>query len=115
MKMDKDRQFQNKVKKTLEQQTLNDGTRNALHKARLSALDHGTRRPFSGWLPATALAGILLVVVGAFLYRGVTDVALPGVESDELAIMTSEDDLELFEELEFYVWFDQDISPDTQG
>jgi hypothetical protein len=29
--------------------------------------------------------------------------------------MTSEDDLELFEELEFYVWFDQDISPDTQG
>ncbi len=62
-----------------------------------------------------ALAGIALVVVGAFLYRGVTDVALPGVESDELAIMTSEDELELFEDLEFYVWFDQDISPDTQG
>lgn len=113
--MDKDRQFQNKVKKTLEQQRLDDGTRNALYKARLSALDHGTGKPFSGWLPATALAGIVLVVVGAFLYRGVNDVSLPGVETDELAIMTSEDDLELFEELEFYVWFDQDISPDTQG
>ena len=113
--MDKDKQFQNKVKKTLEQQTLGDETRNALHKARLSALEDGTRRSFSGWLPATALAGIALVVVGAVLYRGVTEVTLPGVDTDELAIITSEDDLELFEELEFYVWFDQDISPDTQG
>lgn len=106
--MDKDKQFQNKVKKTLEQQTLSAETRDALQAARLSALDHGSRKPLQGWIPAAALACIALVVVGAFLYRGVSDVELPQLESDELAIITSEDELELFEELEFYVWFDQD-------
>ncbi|MBT8434992.1 MAG: hypothetical protein KJN95_10025 [Gammaproteobacteria bacterium] len=113
--MDNDEQFQNRIKKTLEQQALGDDTRIALHKARLSALEHGRRRPFSGWLPATALAGIALLAVGTLLYRGVTEVTFPGVDTEELAIITSEDDFELFEELEFYVWFDQDFSPDTQG
>lgn len=113
--MDRDKQIQNKVKKTLEQQTLSAETRDALHAARLSVLDHGSRKPLQGWIPATALACIALVVIGAFLYRGVTDVELPQLESDELAIITSEDELELFEELEFYVWFDRDSSPDTQG
>lgn len=113
--MDKDKQFQQDIRKKLEQQTLSAQTRDALRAARMSAMDHGTSRPFRGWLPATAMAAIALVVVGAFLYQGVTDVELPQLETDELAIITSEDELELFEELEFYVWFDQDISPDTQG
>ncbi len=121
--MDKDTKFQNDVKNTLEQQTLSAKTRDALHSARLSALDHGSRKPLPGWIPATALASIALVVVGTFLYRGVNDAVLPQVAADELAILASEDEailasedeLELLEELEFYVWFDEDISPDTRG
>lgn len=113
--MNKDTKIQNDIKNTLEQQTLDAKTRDALHAARLSALDHGSRKPLPGWIPATALASIALVVVGTFIYRGVNDVELPQVAADELAILASEDDLELLEELEFYVWFDEDINPDTQG
>jgi len=113
--MDKDTKFQNDIKNTLEQQTLSEETREALHAARLSALDHGSRKPLPGWIPATALASIALVVIGAFLYRGVNDVELPQVAADELAILAGEDELELLEELEFYVWFDEDVIPDTQG
>ena len=115
-KMDKkEKQLQKNVKKILDQQTLKQETRDALHAARMSALDHGVRRSLPGWIPATALASIALVVIGTFLYRGINDVELPQVAADELAILASEDDLELLEELEFYVWFDEDISPDTQG
>ena len=113
--MDKDTKFQNDMKNKLERQTLSAETRDALHAARLSALDHGSRKPLPGWIPATALASIALVVIGTFLYRGVIDVELPQVAADELAILASEDELELLEELEFYVWFDEDINPDTQG
>jgi len=113
--MDKDSKFQNDVKATLEQQTLSAETRDALHAARLAALDHGSRKPLPGWIPATALASIAVVVIGVFLYRGISDVELPQVAADELAILASEDELELLEELEFYVWFDEDVDPDTQG
>ena len=113
--MDKDTKFQNEVKNTLEGQTLSTETRDALHAARLAALDHGSRKPLTGWIPATALASIALVVTGVFLYRGINDVELPQVAADELAILASEDELELLEEFEFYVWFDEDINPDTQG
>ncbi|MDH3636476.1 MAG: hypothetical protein OES20_17405 [Gammaproteobacteria bacterium] len=113
--MDKDTKLQNDIKNTFDQQTLSAETRDALHAARLAALDHGSRKPLPGWIPATALASIALVVIGAFLYRGINEFELPQVAADELAILTSEDELELLEELEFYVWFDEDISPDTQG
>ena len=113
--MDKETKFQNDVRNTLEQQTLSAETRDALHAARLAALDHGSHKPLPGWIPATALASIAVVVIGVFLYRGINDVELPRVAADELAILASEDELELFEELEFYVWFDEDVDPDTQG
>lgn len=113
--MDKDTKIQQGVKQTLDRQTLSAETRDALHAARMSALDHGSRRQLPGWIPATALAGITLVVVGSFLYRGPNDLELPQVAADELEILAGEDELELLEELEFYVWFDEDIESDNQG
>lgn len=106
--MDKKQQFQQDMKNELDRQTLDADTRRALQAARISALDNETQRSTRRWIPATALSSLALVILGTFIYRGINDIELPQISADDLAVITSEDELELFEDLEFYVWFDQD-------
>ncbi len=105
--MSNDERFERRLRKILNRQTVDRPTRDALQTARLAALDGrrlaGSRR----WIPAAALAALLLVV-GVWLYPHLGDEGLPGVEVDDLVVITDEDELELYEELEFYVWFEQE-------
>ncbi len=105
--MSNDEQFERRLRETLNRQSLDRRTRDALQAARVAALDGrrsgGPRR----WIPATA-AAVVLLVVGAWLYPQLREPGLPRLEVDDLVVITDEDELELFEELEFYVWFEQE-------
>lgn len=79
-------------------------TLSRLARARASALE-GRRRP--GMIPA-ALAGTLAgAAIGAFLLlRPVTTVPEEGLVAD-MELLTSEDSIEFFEEIEFYEWLSE--------
>ena len=99
-----------KLGEILDRQVVDDDTRAALSRARNSALDAGTRlhsrRP--RWIPAAAVAALLLVGIGvALLYPELNQPPMPAATFDDLVVIDSEDDLELLEELEFYVWLEQ--------
>lgn len=106
--MDKDKQFQQDIKQTFEGQELDPGTRKALKTARMAALDQAPRGAIPRWIPATAFSCLLLVMVGFLVSRSDNPVELPRMTTEELAVIASEDELELFEELEFYLWFDEE-------
>ena len=60
------------------------------------------------WLPAAAVAALLLVAVGvSLLYPKLGDPPVPATAFDDLVVIDSEAELELLEELEFYVWLEQ--------
>ena len=110
--MSNDEKFARRLGKILDRQTVDRSTRDALQAARRDALDG--RRPAGSrrFIPATAYAATcaaaLLLVVGFWLYPQLGDNGLPGVEVDDLVVITDEDELELYEELEFYVWLEQE-------
>lgn len=105
--MNDDERLERRVRETLNRQAVDPATRDALQAARLAALDG--RRPLAGrrWVPATALAALLLIV-GLWLYPDITEQALPQAPVDDLVVITDEDELDLFEELEFYIWLEQE-------
>ncbi|MDH3449677.1 MAG: hypothetical protein OEO18_16145 [Gammaproteobacteria bacterium] len=106
--MDKDQKLQQAVKKTLDRQITDPETRNALRTARLAALANEDRGGIPRWVSATAFASLAMVAIAVLIGRGINDVEMPQLPDDDLVVITSDDELELFEELEFYVWFDQD-------
>lgn len=105
--MSKDPQFEKDIKQTLDRRRVDPLTADALRKARLAALSQETSRGIPSWLPATAVTCLLLVAV-LFIIRGNPVDELPQMTADELAVISSEDDLELLEDLEFYIWFEGD-------
>lgn len=106
--MDRERQFQQNIKHTLDRQQADDATRDALRAARINALSPEKRGRGTGWIAATAFGCLLLIVIGLLVNRGEQPGALPQMSAEELAVIASEDELELLEELEFYIWFDKD-------
>ena len=78
----------------------------ARQAARTQALEGGDRI-FANLRPALAYAAAVLIAVG------VTWQVLPvdtptGVDAgDQLEILVTSDDLELYEQLDFYIWLDQ--------
>ena len=51
---------------------------------------------------------LVLLLTGYFVF-GIDDSSqMPPLAADEIAVMTSEDELELFEELEFYLWLEDE-------
>ncbi len=110
--MSDDEKFERRLRETLNRQALDRHTRDALRAARLAALDGrrpaGSRRRIPVPAYAAAAFATLLLVVGAWLYPQLRDPGLPEAEVDDLVVLTDEDELELFEELEFYVWYEQE-------
>ena len=105
--MNKDDELGQRIKTTLDRQQVDDATRNELRRARLAALDAADAPRRRAWMPATAVASLVLVVAAAFLFRGVEDVTLPQAAAEDLAVIASEDEFELLEEFEFYIWLEQ--------
>lgn len=106
--MNKDRQIQQDVKKAFDRHQLDADTGNALRRARERALDQEPAAWNRAWLPSAALASLVLVVVAFVASRTHDSNELPQMSADEIAVITSEDELELFEELEFYIWLEGD-------
>lgn len=101
-------QWQKNVRQTLDRQVVDDSTRCALQAARIAALDGAPRRLLPRWVPATAFATLLVAVVAVVSFDLLRDPGFPDAEVDDLALISSEDDFELYEDLEFYLWLDED-------
>lgn len=106
--MNKDRQIQQRVKRAFDRQALDDAASAALRTARERALDHASASSMPGWLPKGAIALFVMVVAGVMLYRVNESNPLPPMTAEEIAVITSEEELELFEELEFYIWLEEE-------
>jgi hypothetical protein len=82
-------------------ETLDAVTLARLRAARARALDTGARQRLPGWLPAGAVA-LLMIAVMAGVY-----LQAPPAADDTVAMMsTLDDDYELYENLEFYEWLE---------
>ena len=99
-------QLQQRVQQAFARQPLDTETRDQLRRARQHALDAEPRVAAPAWLPAAAVAGLMLALSAVMLVSLRDATELPPLTDDELAVLTSEDELELFEELEFYIWLD---------
>ncbi len=100
--------FIQKIKQTLDQQAIDSSTRQQLAQARETAL--AGKQTF--WRINTALPAIVmasLVAVALLITLQISDPA-PALQPDSIEtfeILTSRDDLELYENLDFYLWLDQ--------
>ena len=106
--MNSDDELKTRVKNRLDSQPVDAGTRDALRAARHTALDSARAAGPRTWIPATAVGLAIVLVASALLLRGIDDGQLPAMAADDLAVIASEDELELFEELEFYAWYEQE-------
>lgn len=92
-------------------EALDETTRARLGAARLRALDApGERRRFAvpgGLLAASAGAAALLLVVSTWRQQARRDLA-PGDDLDDVEILAAADDLELYDDLDFYRWLAED-------
>lgn len=79
-----------------------------LRAARRTALEQSSEKPRS-IIGKPALAGLALCTAGVLSFALLTQQdALPvGDRADDMLMLTSNDDLELFEEMEFLIWLEQ--------
>lgn len=85
---------------------LNQARRNAL-----DSLDQSTTRfrRIYQVRPALAFATVAAMAFAVLLMLGPPDVELPAAEVESLEILTAEDDLEMYKDLEFYWWLEQEL------
>ncbi|MCG8435437.1 MAG: hypothetical protein MJA83_15550 [Gammaproteobacteria bacterium] len=88
-----------------------------LNRARQAAVQEAARskviRFRNTWAPAAVFTLAALAITTAVLWRGVPPE--PAAEPDvELEILLSGENLELYEELEFYTWLDE-VGTDSGG
>jgi hypothetical protein len=107
MKMNEDDPIGQKIKQTLDRQVVSDEARNALRNARVTALADDARQPSWPWKPV-AFASLLLFFGAVLVFDVSNEAEFPAADIEDLAVISSEDELEFFEELEFYIWIEED-------
>ena len=107
-----DPSWQKQVKATLDRKAreLDGQTMSQLNRARQHALDEARHAPRARWLPAGLLsaAAVLTLAIGLGLRA-----PGPVSESDtalEVVLLTSDEPMEMLEQLEFYAWLDSALS-----
>ena len=90
---------------------LDAATLSKLNQRRQAALAKvGGANPAQAWLrwmPASGLAAAAVVAVMMMQGPGVTDIpAMPDTAATDFEILLGDEQLEMFEELEFYSWID---------
>ena len=87
-------------------------TLSRLNSIRHAALEHGKKSPAKVFLApfgGLVTACVLVFVVSVF-YPGQPDIPDNGTAIEDLDILTSAESLELFENLEFYQWLEENES-----
>ena len=99
--------FTESIKKTLDQQSLDDDTRRKLANVRRQALDAvEVERPvhYRPAMLAYASVAVLAIAVSLTFWPKNQVVVVDNITAFE--IITSQEPLDMYEELEFYVWLD---------
>ena len=106
MSQDKEQQFVDSVRQTLDRSVteLDAVTLARLRAARLTALQGGHKQPVWQNRMALATAMSVALVTGVWLLQKPTGQELP---LDDLQLLTAKEDLELYRDLEFYQWLEQ--------
>lgn len=114
MNHDKEQEFLNRVQKTLDNSVdeIDAGTRARLKAIRLNALESGQQKP--AWYNPQVITDVfnqnrlvLATSMSVLILAGVWFVQKPTLKDfpvDDMQILTANDDLELYQELEFYQW-----------
>ena len=116
-------EFQAEVRKTLDLTTeaLDQETLRRLRAARFEALElaGAGRVSWFGlhrWLTAGGLTTVTVLALGISLWIvAPRQNLLPVRQPDEVEILTSQDQLDLYKDLEFYRWLEADASVDGRG
>jgi len=102
-------EFISHVKKTLDQQTdaLDGETLSKLNQARQTAIQHAGHKPGFGltraWLPLSGVAAAILLT-SIFMFKTEEMAIITDGAVDEMEIIASSDSLDLYEQLDFYMW-----------
>lgn len=96
---------------------LDAATLSRLNRARQHALDEVRHESRGRWLPAGLLAAAAMLMLAIGISRRVPPPAEPLLEQPlpELTILTSDESLEMLENLEFYSWLDEVLSDAEAG
>ena len=106
MSQDKDQQFVSSVRQTLDHSVteLDAVTLARLRAARLTALQGRHKPPIWQNRLALATAMSVVLVAGVWVLQKPMEQDLP---LDDLQLLTAKEDLELYRDLEFYQWLEQ--------
>jgi len=107
-----EKDFLHKVRARLDEESdhLDAATLSKLNQARqaaLSQLNPQTLRKRKSWMPATGLVAAILLT-SVFLFRTEEIITASDQGIDDIEIIAASDDLELYEQLDFYIWIAED-------
>ena len=87
---------------------LDQGTANSIRRVREQALYGKTGMHAGLWIPAAAFASVCMA---AIIYLSLPAPNQPQIEVDDFEMLSSTENIELYEDLEFYQWLeDSDLS-----
>jgi hypothetical protein len=97
-----------KIKHALDQQELDKETQQRLDMIRLQALDSDMKHnTFNYRSPVLAFGFVIAITISLFIFYkpSINAIDLQSIEAFE--IITSSDELEMYENLEFYLWLEE--------
>ncbi|HOI14838.1 MAG TPA: hypothetical protein PK036_00710 [Geobacteraceae bacterium] len=116
---EKDRVFAERMRKLLDESAVrpDEQTRMRLRSIRLKALEVAEQGMpwylrFPRWVTAGGLATAMVLVIAVSLWMGTGRNALPVTQVEDLDILTNNEQLELYKDLDFYRWLE---SADNSG
>ena len=100
--------FNQKIKQSLDEETLELSVQQELAQARQQALHSAQQEPTWQWQrPALALGLVAILAITVLLMMPAKQQSLPLDNIEAFDILTSTDELEMYQNLEFYLWLDQ--------
>jgi hypothetical protein len=80
-----------------------------LRESRMNALEASARSSFRGlprWLSVSGLATAVILIIAASLWIRAPKQATDEIHSEDLEVLASTDQIELYRDLDFYRWLD---------
>jgi|SaaInlStandDraft_3_1057020.scaffolds.fasta_scaffold161786_2 hypothetical protein len=111
--MNDSKQFISNIKNTLDDEKLDPSTKQQLSQSRCSALDGQKTKPVMlerFFKPALVFAsvGLVAITITFTMTTKQTNTSTDDV-FESMEILTSRDELEMYQNLEFYLWLDDQI------